>query len=36
MSRENNVKRWAQGLVEVLERIGARFGGVEPRRRAQA
>jgi hypothetical protein len=26
--------RWAQGLDEVMERIGARFGRVEPRRRA--
>jgi len=35
MSRED-AERWAQGLEEVMERIGARFGRVEPRRRAQA
>jgi SRSO17 transposase len=28
--------RWARGLDEVMERIGARFGRVEPRRRALA
>jgi hypothetical protein len=28
--------RWAQGLEAVMERIGARFGRVEPRRRARA
>jgi SRSO17 transposase len=28
--------RWAQGLDEVVERIGARFGRIEPRRRALA
>ena len=35
MSRED-AERWAQGHEEVMERIGARFGRVEPRRRAQA
>lgn len=35
MSRED-AERWARGLDEVRERIGARFGRVEPRRRALA
>ena len=35
MSREDAV-RWAAGLEDVMERIGARFGRVEPRRRALA
>jgi SRSO17 transposase len=35
MSRED-AERWAAGLEEVMERIGARFGRVEPRRRALA
>lgn len=35
MSRED-AERWARGLDEVMERIGARFGRVEPRRRALA
>jgi SRSO17 transposase len=34
MTRED-AERWAQGLEEVMERIGGRFGRVEPRRRAQ-
>ena len=33
MSRED-AERWAQGLEEVMDRIGGRFGRVEPRRRA--
>lgn len=35
MSRED-AERWAAGLEGVMERIGARFGRVEPRRRALA
>ena len=35
MSRED-AERWAQGLEAVMDRIGGRFGRVEPRRRAQA
>lgn len=35
MSRED-AARWAQRLEEVMDRIGARFGRVEPRRRALA
>jgi SRSO17 transposase len=35
MTRED-AERWVQGLEEVMERIGGRFGRVEPRRRAQA
>src|SRR5919109_1842985 len=31
-----DAERWAQGLEAVMERIGARFGRVEPRRRALA
>ena len=27
---------WAQGLEDVMARIGARFGRIEPRRRARA
>jgi SRSO17 transposase len=35
MSQED-AERWAQELAEVMDRIGARFGRVEPRRRALA
>ena len=35
MSRED-AARWARGLEEVMERIGGRFGRIEPRRRALA
>src|ERR1700752_606108 len=35
MTRED-AARWAQRLEEVVERIGVRFGRVEPRRRALA
>src|ERR1700760_3786826 len=35
MSRED-AECWAQGLEAVMDRIGGRFGRVEPRRRAQA
>jgi len=35
MSKEN-AARWAAALEDVMERIGARFGRVEPRRRALA
>ena len=35
MSRED-AARWAAGLEGVMERIEARFGRVEPRRRALA
>jgi len=35
MSRAD-AERWARGLDTVMERIGARFGRVEPRRRALA
>src|ERR671937_1016780 len=35
MIRED-AERWAQGLAAVMDRIGARFGRVEPRRRALA
>jgi SRSO17 transposase len=35
MSRED-AERWAAGLEGVIARIGARFGRVEPRRRALA
>jgi SRSO17 transposase len=31
-----DAERWAQELAEVMDRIGARFGRVEPRRRALA
>jgi SRSO17 transposase len=31
-----DAERWAQGLEEVMERIGTRFGRIEPRRRARA
>jgi SRSO17 transposase len=31
-----DMERWAQGLEEVMDRIGVRFGRVEPRRRALA
>ena len=33
---QEDTERWAQELAAVMERIGARFGRVEPRRRAQA
>jgi SRSO17 transposase len=33
---QEDAERWAQGLEEVMDRIGGRFGRVEPRRRAQA
>src|ERR1700744_56468 len=33
---QEDAERWAQGLEEVMGRIGGRFGRVEPRRRAQA
>src|ERR1700744_91261 len=35
MTRED-AARWAQRLEEVMDRIGVRFGRVEPRRRALA
>ena len=35
MSRAD-AERWGRGLDTVMERIGARFGRVEPRRRALA
>jgi len=35
MSRED-AERWAAALEEVMERIGGRFGRIEPRRRAVA
>jgi SRSO17 transposase len=35
MNRED-AERWAAGLEGVMERIGARFGRVEPRRRVLA
>ena len=35
MIREDAV-RWARGLEDVMDRIGARFGRVEPRRRGLA
>jgi SRSO17 transposase len=35
MTQEDAV-RWAQELAEVMDRIRARFGRVEPRRRALA
>ena len=31
-----DAERWAQGLEEVMGRIRARFGRIEPRRRARA
>src|SRR6516162_9885921 len=31
-----DAEHWAQGFEEVMERIGARFGRIEPRRRARA
>jgi SRSO17 transposase len=34
--RREDAERWAQGLGAVMDRIGARFGRVEPRRRALA
>jgi hypothetical protein len=33
---EKQARVWADGLVELHERIGGRFGRVEPRRRALA
>jgi SRSO17 transposase len=33
---QEDTERWAQELAAVMERIEARFGRVEPRRRAQA
>ena len=33
---QEDTARWAQELAAVMERIGARFGRVEPRRRARA
>ena len=33
---QEDMERWARGLAEVMERIGARFGRVEPRRRGYA
>jgi hypothetical protein len=33
---QEDTARWAQELAAVMERIGARFGRVEPRRRALA
>ena len=33
---EKQVRVWAGGLVELHQRIGGRFGRVEPRRRALA
>lgn len=33
---QEDAERWARGLDEVMERIGTRFGRVEPRRRALA
>jgi SRSO17 transposase len=33
---EQQARAWADGLVELHERIGGRFGRVEPRRRALA
>src|ERR1700761_9074219 len=33
---QEDAECWAQGLEEVMDRIGGRFGRVEPRRRAQA
>jgi SRSO17 transposase len=33
---QEDAERWAQELAEVMGRIGARFGRVEPRRRALA
>jgi hypothetical protein len=33
---EKQARVWADGLVELHERIGRRFGRVEPRRRALA
>ncbi len=35
MTRED-AELWARGLEDVMERIGARFGRIEPRRRALA
>ena len=35
MSRAD-AERWARGVDAVMERIGTRFGRVEPRRRARA
>src|SRR6201994_2721722 len=35
MTRED-AERWARGIEAVMDRIGGRFGRVEPRRRAQA
>src|ERR671937_1760359 len=35
MIRED-AERWAQGLAAVMDRIGTRFGRIEPRRRARA
>ena len=35
MTRDDT-ERWAQGLEGVMDRIGARFGRIEPRRRARA
>jgi hypothetical protein len=33
---QKQARIWAHGLVELHERIGGRFGRVEPRRRALA
>ena len=33
---EKRARVWADGLVELHQRIGGRFGRVEPRRRALA
>ena len=33
---EKQARGWAGGLVELHQRIGGRFGRVEPRRRALA
>jgi hypothetical protein len=33
---EKQARVWADGLVELHQRIGGRFGRVEPRRRALA
>lgn len=36
MGATADAERWARGLDEVMDRIGARFGRVEPRRRVLA
>jgi hypothetical protein len=33
---EKQARVWADGLIELHQRIGGRFGRVEPRRRALA